>query len=501
MPIRPLLITLALLATLPLHAGDASLAGRIDAHIGQPRFAAAQWGIEVVSLDSGKVVYAHHADALLNPASAAKLITGAMALQNLGPATRVATTLSATGKRDGDRLLGSLRLQGGGDATFGTDPGSATWAQAMAAAVVAQGIRVVEGDIVAEDTRFESPPMGSGWEASDLQTYYGTAVSALTVDENIVQLNIQPAAREGNPVQLSFAPDDAALPVINRMTTTAAGMRADVNLWRGPGDNRLFVFGGLPQKAATEHFRLAIADSAVLAANRLRQALAQRQVRVAGSIRVVHWPELPAVDNGQVIASIASPPVAQIVHGGLKRSQNLYLQTLLLLCGVQLHDADRNGPAPAPGFLTTEAWGLRAMHAWLDRVGVSPSAALLEEGTGLSRRDLVTPGALVRVLTYMDKQPEAADYRDALPVAGVDGTLMYRMRNTAAEGKLQAKTGSMTFVHALAGYVTTAAGERLAFAIMLNNYDAPDHSATPVPSASSDVDTIATMLAAQATRF
>jgi D-alanyl-D-alanine carboxypeptidase/D-alanyl-D-alanine-endopeptidase (penicillin-binding protein 4) len=498
------ILPLLTLLLLPGIAAAASLAERIDAHIGQPRFAAAQWGIQIASLDSGKILYAHNAGTLLTPASTAKLITSAMALQVLGPDRRVATELKRVGKLESHRLQGSLLLQGNGDPTLGTDPTTAGWADSMATAVVAQGITEIAGDIVADDRRFASPAMGSGWEAIDLQTYFGTTVSALTVDENIVELTLTPGARDGAAVQSAFAPSDAGLPVVNQMTTTNAGSRADVNLWRAPGDERLFVFGSLPVRAAPERFRLAVADPALLAAKRLQQALEQRHVRVAGTLKAVHWPMRDGIADDPAavsIASIASPPVAQFVRSGLKRSQNLYLQTLLLLCGVQAQTQDQAGPTPSPGFLTTEAWGLKAMRQWLAGAGVSPSAALLEEGTGLSRRDLVTAGALVRVLAWMHAQPQGAVYRDALPVAGVDGTLMYRMRATAAEGNVQAKTGSMTFVHSLAGYVTTAAGEHLAFAIILNNYDPPDHSAQPVPTASADVDAIAVMLAGSTSRL
>jgi D-alanyl-D-alanine carboxypeptidase/D-alanyl-D-alanine-endopeptidase (penicillin-binding protein 4) len=131
------------------------------------------------------------------------------------------------------------------------------------------------------------------------------------------------------------------------------------------------------------------------------------------------------------------------------------------------------------------------MQQVLDQAGIAKSTVLLSEGSGLSRRDLVTPDALVRLLAYMSHQPYAKTLRQALPIAGVDGTLAYRMRQTAAENNVHAKTGSMSYVSCLAGYVTSASGERLAFAIMLNNYDRPDDA----PRISSDVDAIAVLLA------
>jgi D-alanyl-D-alanine carboxypeptidase/D-alanyl-D-alanine-endopeptidase (penicillin-binding protein 4) len=129
-------------------------------------------------------------------------------------------------------------------------------------------------------------------------------------------------------------------------------------------------------------------------------------------------------------------------------------------------------------------------------MGITPSASLIEEGTGLSRRNLATPNAMARLLAFLAAQPYAAALKESLPIAGVDGTLQWRMRNTPAENNVRAKTGSMSFVHCLAGYVTTADGERLAFAIMLNNYDPPSGA----PSASRDIDAIAVMLASLRSR-
>lgn len=195
--------------------------------------------------------------------------------------------------------------------------------------------------------------------------------------------------------------------------------------------------------------------------------------------------------NTSTVAEVLSPPVGEILQRGLKRSQNLYLQNLLLIAGVRAQTDAMQGPSPPSGFLTTENWGIRGLRQLLERMGVVPTATLIEEGTSLSRRDLSTPNAMARLLTFLASQSYATTLRQALPLAGVDGTLQWRMRNTPAENNVQAKTGSMNLVHSLAGYVTTAGGERLAFAIMLNNYDPPSGS----PGASRDIDAIAVMLA------
>jgi D-alanyl-D-alanine carboxypeptidase/D-alanyl-D-alanine-endopeptidase (penicillin-binding protein 4) len=281
--------------------------------------------------------------------------------------------------------------------------------------------------------------------------------------------------------------------VVNRMTTGAPKLRNDINLYRAPGDGTLYAFGSVAAQSPAQRFKLAAFDPALLAGDQLLKALARHGIRVQGHLRALHWPQssegLRA--NAVTAAEVLSPPVSEILQRGLKRSQNLYLQNLLLIAGVRAQAQAAQDPAPPVGFLSTESWGIRGLRQLLDRMGVAPAASLIEEGTGLSRRDLSTPNAMARLLSYLAMQPYAATLREALPRAGVDGTLEWRMRNTPAENNVQAKTGSMNLVHCMAGYVTTAAGERLAFAIMLNNYEPPAGS----PRASRDVDDIAVMLA------
>jgi serine-type D-Ala-D-Ala carboxypeptidase/endopeptidase (penicillin-binding protein 4) len=191
------------------------------------------------------------------------------------------------------------------------------------------------------------------------------------------------------------------------------------------------------------------------------------------------------------VRQAGSPPVADILAQGLKRSQNLYLQNLLQIDGVGAQAAAANQPGAPAGFLSSEAWGLRALHDLLERIGIPPSSVLLEEGTGLSRDDLVTPAAMVQLLQYLDAQPWADKLRGMLPLAGVDGTLEWRLRDGPATARVQAKTGSMAHVHSLAGFITTTDGQRLAFAIMLNNYE----RGAEAPPANHDIDAIVQLLA------
>jgi D-alanyl-D-alanine carboxypeptidase/D-alanyl-D-alanine-endopeptidase (penicillin-binding protein 4) len=499
--LRALLLLVPLtVASLPAAAGAArsspsatpaqhTLATRIDDWIGQPRFAHASWGIAVVSLDSGRTLYAHRADRLMRPASIAKLFTAALGLATLGPDYRFTTRLLATGPIRHGHLQGDLILRGGGDPTLGTADG-ADWAQQLAAQASTQGLHQVNGDLIADDSAFSGPPFGAGWEAGDLQSWFAVPSSALSVDENTVRVTVSPGAAAGRPARITLEPAGGIARISGRIDTSAATAAADINLYRAPGSPVLHAFGSIPAAAAPARFRLAMDDPARQAASQLREALARRGIRIEGVVQVRHWPveddHRPA--SARVLGELSSPPLMEILRRGLKRSQNLYLQNLLQAVGVREQALAETPPAT---FRDSEAWGIHALQELLQQIGIAPGESHIVEGTGLSRRDLVTPRAMVRLLVYLAVQPHAAELRQALPLAGVDGTLAWRMRGTAAAGNVQAKTGSMGGTQSLAGYVTTAGGERLAFAILLDNY----RPGPGAPSPAREVDAIAVMLA------
>lgn len=506
-------MAVALLLLWPMAAVQAqtmaSLTSRIDAVIQQPQFAHAQWGIAVMSLDSGRTLYAHRAGRLLQPASTAKLYTAALGLATFGPAHRLSTRVLTDGILRNGRLQGSLVLRGGGDPALGTADDHPDWADQLAAQLSQRGVRRISGDLVADDRYFAGPAIGSGWEAGDMLASFAAPASALSVDENNVTVVVAPAVRAGEPARLQATPPEAMPDLVADIFTGPPRSASDVNLYRAPGSNTLYAFGTIPAGSSPQRYSLAMPDPAATAGQQLLQALSRHDIKLKGKLRVVHWPERDPAELDQaeldtagldhaglneavVLAQLQSPPLIELLHAGLKRSENLYLQNLLLAVGVQAHaEAALQASAAPVGFLTTEAWSERALRQLLDLIGIPPAASALQEGTGLSRQDLTTPNALVRLLSFLAVQPYAAQLRDALPVAGEDGTLQYRMRDTAAAGNVHAKTGSMTYVNCLAGYVTTAGGAHLAFALMLNNFVRPEDA----PPAHRALDAIAVLLA------
>lgn len=456
-----------------------ALAQRIDSLIDQPRFAAARWGIKVVSLDDGSTLYERDADKLFIPASNAKLYTTTLALDELGMHHRFTTTLYATARPNQRGVLhGDLVLVGGGDPSLGagndqTPP--TAWADQLASVMAARGIRRITGNLIGDDTRYRGTPIGSGWEANDLMVAFAAPVSALSVQGNTFDVRV--ARRGRHCCEVSLNPDDAGVQIRNltHAYDPGSGELPGVGLHRLPGSSTLYVYGNLPPGNGPRYFSLSAPDPALMAAALLRDAMARHGIRLDGGIGARHWPResaLATVAHPLRISSVRSPPLSELVAHTLKESDNLYAQLLLLATG-QLQASRGICDSRTRPPRTTEGWGLCAMRDMLRRIGIADGQALLEEGTGLSRKDMVSPAATTRLLAWAARQPFATALRDALPVAGVDGTLERRLRNGDTFDNLTAKTGTLRYAYTLSGYVTDREGRHLAFSIMLNNYRAP----------------------------
>jgi len=469
-PLATWFLTLALAAS-PLRGEP--LADRLQALLDGPGFRTCHVGVHVVSLDTGKTLFAHDAGAYFVPASNAKLFACALALCRLGPDRRFRTTVRAAGRPGADGVLvGDLTLAGGGDpmlmARWRGGPGVPEPLETLADQVAGAGVKVVAGDLVGDDSAFRTRPFGSGWEVEDLAFAFGAEVSALTVHDNMIELRIYPGLEAGRPCLLFPVPGLGLLPLVNLTGTgPAQPLRA---IWTAAG---LEVTGRLPAGAAPAALAVPVREPARFAAILFRRALERRGITVRGTVRAAHAGERPTDGPAALeLAQVESLPVREIVRATLKDSVNLYAQMLLLQAGG------------------SEAAGLAALAEFLGTAGIARGVRL-EEGSGLSRKDLVTPEAVTALLAFMARQPEAAAFRDALPMAGVDGTLRSRFLGTPAAARIAAKTGTLRYTHALSGYATSAAGERVAFSILLNNY-VPEPGG---PDGPAQVDALAALLA------
>jgi D-alanyl-D-alanine carboxypeptidase/D-alanyl-D-alanine-endopeptidase (penicillin-binding protein 4) len=467
------------------------LQAKLAEHVSQPRFAAALWGVKVVALDSGKVIFEQNPQKLFSPASNSKLYTIALALDRLGEDYRIKTSLY--GKEHPNKegvLAGDLIVYGRGDPTINARLHNGDIFQALeplAQALTNAGVKHIAGDLIGDQSYFHGPEFGSGWDWGDLENYYGAEISALTINDNALQASVKPGDAVGAPCKLSLLPATTCLMFSNRTTAVAKGGIRTVKLYRPVAENVIYATGQIPIGDPAHTEDVTIHNPANLFVTFFKEALARHGVAVSGQVRTVNWLDRQSapLDLGMMVelGSIESLPMRDIAREVMKPSQNLYTDLLLAHVG----EKRRKGET----MRTSEDLGIAELNSFLSEVGVKRGDVLFEEGSGLSRNNLTTPNATVALLQFMNRHKCANFYVESLPIAGVDGTLKSRMRGTPAAGNVRAKTGTLRWANSLSGHVKTAAGDRLIFSIMLNRY----HNNDPNRSARADLDAIAVILA------
>ncbi|MGZ5482142.1 MAG: D-alanyl-D-alanine carboxypeptidase/D-alanyl-D-alanine endopeptidase [Pyrinomonadaceae bacterium] len=482
---------------------------RIEQIVRQPALDAGFFAVKIVSLDTGAVIFEQDSRKLVRPASNMKIYTVATAFDKLTPDYRFITSVYAKEKLDDDgKVKGDLIIYGRGDPSIAArfnDGDYFKGINALADRIVAAGVKRIKGDLVGDESYFDGDSFGSGWTWQDLQWSYGAPISALTVNDNAIDLTVRPGSKAGAAVSITSGPPATSfMTIVNRATTTAKGTRSDLRIHRGLGANTMEISGTVAVGDDGFTGGVAIPDPALAFVAMLRDALIKRGVKIDGRLRTVTArtggsivapsPSAPTTEAGKMpalpveIASLPSAPFNEIAAHTLKPSQNLYTEVILRTLGKMRKSA----PPPDEtrrASQTDEDAGLAAVRDFLKQAGVSEGQLNLDDGSGLSRSDMIMADATVQLLTFMTKHRYFAQFRDALPIAGVDGTLRNRMKGTPAERNVRAKTGTLSSVASLGGYVTTAAGERLVFSMMLNNY--ADASALRRES----IDAIAVLLA------
>jgi serine-type D-Ala-D-Ala carboxypeptidase/endopeptidase (penicillin-binding protein 4) len=433
-----------------------------------PIMSQGSWGVEIKSLDSGKVLYELNGRKLMMPASNMKIVTLATAAATLGWDYRFVTRLETAAAIENGVLKGDLIVRGGGDPTINSRDGRAQkvfdeWAAALRTA----GIVAIDGAIVGDDNAFEDAPLGAGWAWDYLQYGYAAPVGALEYNEDFAQLGVRPGGREGDPVFLELTPG-SGLRLLNRAVTAPPKGETTIEYVRHADESILEVTGALPIDAAPLSRDVAVVNPTVYFTTALRDALIARGIQVAGgAYDADDVLSAPGPAARRTLAESTSPPLRDIAGVMMKVSQNLYAETLL------------KAASTGKGGLGTTDGGRQATRALLAGWGIPDTTYVQLDGSGLSRYDYVTADMLVNILEHLYRDPTQRDvFMGTLPTAGREGTMRSRMRKTRAEGNAMAKTGSIANVRTLSGYVKTRDGEQLAFSILANSFTIPPATVT-----------------------
>ena len=414
-------------------------------------------GVSIRSAEDGKLLYEHGGDTRLQPASVLKLFTAAAALSVLGEEYRFKTEVLADGKIDGGTLSGDLYLKGMGDPTL-----LPADFDEMAKTLTSKGIKIVTGDIVADDSWYDDVRYSEDLTWNDEHQYYGSQVSALTASPNqdfdagTVIVNILPGEK-GHAANLSLEPETDYVKIINETKTVDSQGQHDIKVERVHGSNNVLVSGTIPANAQKSREWIAVWEPTLYAGSLFKNSLEKHGIKVVGKIKTGH-----AADTMTRLIFHKSVPLAELMTPFMKLSNNGHAEVLVKEMGKVVHGKG--------------TWddGLKVMNAELASLGIDTSRIVLRDGSGISHANLIPANEITKLLYLVRNEDWFPVFERSLPVAGikdrmVGGTMRNRLKEEQLMGQVTAKTGSLTGVSTLAGYVKTSSGETLIFTVLLNN--------------------------------
>ncbi len=448
----------------------------IERMLNDEKFDNATWGVQVVDMVSGKVLYERNARKSFVPASNMKLYTTSAALDRLGPDFTYETRLYAFGQVVDSVLYGYLAVRGSGDPSIGgrfNDGDLTATFREWADSLKTHGIIRIEGDVVGDDDAFDDVGLGVGWNWDDETYWYSAEMGGLVFNDNCVDVTIT-GTTPGRAGVVSWEPDQTDyVDIVNATLTIAPDSSLDEGYERTPGTNEIRLSSKVPA-GGEDTESLSVANPTRYFVHVLRSTLVREGISVSG--RVIDVDDAATRPNygrpdAQVVARYVSPPMSEIAAVVNKPSQNLWAEQLLKTLGLFAPTDSMNGTAQ-PRIGSTKR-GVKAATVTFAAAGVDTSRIRMVDGSGLSRMDLVTPEMNTKLLRYMWAHPDTSvsgSFLRSLPVAGIDGTIENLVREGPALRNLRAKSGSMTAVRNLSGYITTAAGTPLAFSLLCNNF-------------------------------
>jgi serine-type D-Ala-D-Ala carboxypeptidase/endopeptidase (penicillin-binding protein 4) len=453
---------------------------KIQNVLSRPNLQRGNIGVKIVSLDTNKIVYEQNAEKYFMPASNMKGYTIAAALEKLSPDFRFVTSVYATALPDANGVIkGDLTIYGRGDVSLSNtfyDGDYYKGLDVLADKIVQSGVKRIEGNLIGDETYFSGSAIPNGWEWDDLQWKSGAEISALPLNDNLVELSVKSGVTVGASCAVLILPINPVIRVVNRCSTSAAGTLRTLKIEKKLAQNIIEISGTLPVGDKGFNNFITVSHPSELFTALLKQRLQMKGVTIAGQARIFGAAEksaliaetrLPFIE----IAKLESPPLSVLAAKTLKPSQNTYTETILWTLGEEI---GRKQTPVEPTDLSNKPsseLGLSVVDRFLNEIGMPPDGVIQWDGSGLSRHNLITPASAVSLYTYMSKSRYANVWRDALTIGAVDGTLKNRFKGTVAANNVRGKTGTIDQVSSLSGYVTTAANERLVFSIIVNGVE------------------------------
>lgn len=440
---------------------DLPLAEKIDQVLQDEKLHGTVTGVTVRHADTAEVLYSQFGDKRLRPASNMKLLTAAAALDVLGPDYQFETEVLTDGSLRGIVLHGNLYLRGKGDPTLLKED-----FDQFAKDLKKQGIKKIKGNIIGDDTWYDDVRLSQDLNWSDEPFYTGAQVSALTMSPNddydagTVIVDVTPGDKQGDQAEVSVTPANDYVTINNQTKTVAADKLNDIKIERDHGSNEIIIEGNIPLEDTRTRSWVSVWEPTGYAVNVFKKALVDQGITFAGQVNE-DVGETP--DNATILTTKKSIPLEDLLIPFMKLSNNGHGETLTKEMGKFIEDEG--------------SWdeGLEVMEDTLKNLGMNPDTLQLRDGSGMSHKNMVTADELTQLLYNVQEKSWYPVYEESLPVAGYDerlvgGSLRYRLTDPATKENVLAKTGSISGVSTLSGYVTSADGEELIFSIMINSY-------------------------------
>lgn len=448
---------------------------QVDKWINTPYFEPANFGIYIEKPETRKIIYSKNAHKLFMPASNMKLFTTASALSLLGAEYRYETELYIDGEIQDSILNGNLIIRASGDPTISGRHynGDALkvfrdWANILKN----NGIKSINGSIIGDDNTFDDIGIGYGWAWDDLSYYYAAQVSALSFNDNCIDLYMMPSEQAGDTAIISYSPETNYVKIINELITVPADSQKVIDFCRYPGTNKIRIFGTIPVDSDTVIDWAAVDNPTLFTLTVFKETLEKCGIAAKKVCDIDDLnSEISPYSQLKLIHTHKSVPMSEIIRVINKSSHNLYAEQVLKTIGYEMK---RKGDWES---------GISSEKKWLSSIGIDAHDIFIVDGSGLSRHNMVTPFQIATVLREMRYHSDWEVFFNSLPIAGVDGTIENRFKGSNALGHVFAKTGYIGHVRSLSGYLFAKDGSEYIFSLMVNHYPVPTSAVNDVQDA------------------